>query len=61
MLQELAGLYPHQLEEVNIDDDAALRARYHLTIPVIRVGSIELAAPIGQRDLEAALRSASES
>jgi glutaredoxin len=56
LLRELGARYPHRLEERNIDDDVALHARYHLTIPVIRVGDVELEAPIRQKELEAALR-----
>jgi glutaredoxin len=56
LLQQLAARYPHRLEEINIDEDAGLHARYHLTIPVIRIGSVELEAPIEPRALEAALR-----
>ncbi len=59
LLQRLAARYPHRLELVNIDEDAALRARYHLTIPVIRIGDAELEAPIERRALEAALHAAS--
>lgn len=55
LLHELGARYPHRLEERNIDADPALRARYHLTIPVIRVGDVELEAPISRRELAAAL------
>ena len=58
LLQQLASRYPHHLELVNIDEQATLRARYHLTIPVIRIGEVELEAPIQSRTLEAALRTA---
>ena len=60
--QELAHLqaaYPHQLTEVDITSDPALFARYRYTIPVIRVGEIELQAPITAVHLKAALVSAS--
>lgn len=56
LLQALASRYPHRLQEVDIDGDAALHARYHLTIPVIRIGSVELEAPIEPQRLEAALK-----
>jgi glutaredoxin len=56
LLDELAARYPHRLEEVNIDQDASLHARYHLTIPVIRIGDTELEAPITKADVEGALR-----
>jgi hypothetical protein len=59
LLVQLGARYPHRLDECNIDGDQALRARYHLTIPVIRVGDAELAAPIRKPELEALLRSAS--
>jgi glutaredoxin len=60
LLQQLAAHYPHRLELVNIDEDAGLRARYHLTIPVIRIGEVELEAPIEARTLEATLHAAGQ-
>ncbi len=60
--RELACLqtaYPHRLTEVDIAGDPALFARYRYTIPVIRVGEIELQAPITAVHLKAALASAS--
>ncbi len=59
LLHELGALYPHRLEERNIDADPALRARYHLTIPVVQVGDVELEAPITRRGLAAALQAVS--
>lgn len=56
LLHELGTRFPHRLEERNIDEDPALRARYHLTIPVIRMGEVELGAPISRRELAAALQ-----
>lgn len=56
LLDELASRYPHRLEEVNIDQDASLHARYHLTIPVIRIGDTELEAPITKANVEAVVR-----
>lgn len=55
LLHELGARYPHRLEERNIDEDPALRARYHLTIPVILIGDVELQAPITRRRLAATL------
>ena len=60
LLQLLAPRYPHRLELVNIDEDATLRARYHLAIPVICIGEVELEAPIEPRTLEATLRAAGQ-
>lgn len=56
LLQAFTSRYPHRLQEVNIDEHAELQARYHLTIPVIRIGSVELEAPIEPQELEAALK-----
>jgi glutaredoxin len=61
LLQQLAARYPYRVVEVNIDEDAGLHARYHLTIPVIRVGSVELEAPIDPQALAAALRTTGRS
>lgn len=54
-LAALAADYPHTLEEVNIADSIYLFEKYHLTIPVVQIGDVELQAPISQEQLIAAL------
>lgn len=58
-LTRLQTAYPHRLAEVDITGDPALLARYRYTIPVVRVGDIELQAPVTAAQLEAALAAAS--
>ena len=45
-LINLQARYPHKLVEVDIREHQELFARYHLTIPVVQVGEVELEAPI---------------
>lgn len=57
MLTRIAKRLPLRLAVIDIDSDLELQARYFLEIPVIAVGSAEVArAPISERLLEAALR-----
>lgn len=58
MLGELTAVYPHHLSEIDITGDRDLFARYHLTIPVVHVGQIELQAPITLAQLKSALQAA---
>jgi hypothetical protein len=56
--EELAGLngrFPHTLHEIDITADPDLWQKYRYCIPVLHIGDIELAAPIGRRQLKAAL------
>ena len=46
LLEELAFSYPHQLKEVDITQDPTLHRKYALTIPVVRIGKMEIQAPI---------------
>jgi glutaredoxin len=55
MLAGLTAVFPHHLTEIDITSDRATFARYHLTIPVVHIGQIELQAPITSAHLEAAL------
>lgn len=55
LLARLQAAYPHELATVDITTNRELLARYHLTIPVVRVGEQELAAPITAGQLAAAL------
>jgi glutaredoxin len=59
-LTHLQAAYPHQLSEVDINSDPALFERYRFAIPVIRVGKIELQAPITAVQLKAALAAESD-
>ena len=51
---------PHDLHEVDIDNDPELYERYHEIIPVCIIGPYTLQAPIRKIDLEVALRAAEE-
>lgn len=55
ILANLQASYPHKLVEFDIREDRALFARYHLTIPVVRIGKVELEAPVTAVQLAAAL------
>ncbi len=54
-LADLQTHHPHKLIEVDINNSRELFARYHLTIPVVRIGEVELEAPITAVQLAAAL------
>jgi len=58
-LETLQNTYPHQLQEVDIVQDDVLFQQYRYTIPVIRIGEQELAAPITAVQLQNALQKAS--
>ena len=61
---ELAGLvrrFPHRLHEVDISQVPELWEQYRLIIPVIRIGDVELQAPISTEALVGALELASAS
>ena len=47
--------YPHKLVEVDITQDHDLFARYRYSIPVIKIGTTTLKAPITNHQLEQAL------
>ena len=56
MLMRLRREYTFTFEKVNILDDSALEKKYRYAIPVIVLdGRLELAAPILERELRAAL------
>ena len=54
-LTALAPQFPHQLIEVNINEDAQLFARYQHLIPVVVIGETRLVYPFSALDLHAAL------
>jgi glutaredoxin len=57
-LATLQHIYPHQLQEVDITQDDALFQQYRYSIPVVRIGEQELAAPITAVQLQNALQKA---
>jgi glutaredoxin len=57
-LEMLQTAFPHQLQEVDITQDDALFQQYRYTIPVVRIGEAELAAPITAVQLKMALETA---
>jgi hypothetical protein len=54
-LMELNGRFPHTLHEIDITGDPDLWQKYRYRIPILHIGDVELAAPIGREQLEAAL------
>lgn len=62
LLRRLARRYPMRIEKVDITSDPDLVRRYDIVIPVIVVnGRHELSAPIDERALKKALKSAGRS
>src|SRR5258708_30903260 len=59
-LKSLQKKFPHRLAEVNIDSDAALKAKYGDQIPVIDAGPYSLKAPITKQSLEMTLGAAND-
>lgn len=60
-LQELGADFPHQLIEIDISQDVALRAKYGDRAPVVEIGPYQLAAPTTKVDLQVALGAALDS
>lgn len=58
MLVTLTAVHPHHLTEIDITSERNIFARYHLTIPVVHIGTTELQAPITAAQLETALANA---
>ncbi|VAW31473.1 hypothetical protein MNBD_CHLOROFLEXI01-930 [hydrothermal vent metagenome] len=58
VLNGLQASHPHQLIEVDITQDTALFEKYRFTIPVVKVGSQILAAPITAVQLQKTLQTA---
>jgi len=54
-LKELQLQFPHQINEVNIENNLQLSKQYLLEIPVIQVGPYTLRAPFSKTDLSIAL------
>jgi uncharacterized membrane protein len=57
-LEQLQSVVPHELVEVNIEQDEELRGKYTEAIPVVTVGPYTLKAPITEVDLKVALLAA---
>jgi uncharacterized membrane protein len=57
-LQALQEISPHQLVEVDVDLDPALKDSYGVSVPVLDVGPYHLRAPFTRQDLQAALMAA---
>ena len=57
-LQNLSASYPFEVDEINIDKDVVLGKKYLLEIPVIKIGTYTLKAPIDQKNLEITIRAA---
>ncbi|MFQ5422192.1 MAG: glutaredoxin family protein [Anaerolineae bacterium] len=57
-LATLADAYPHQLTEVNINQNHNLFARYRYVIPDVEIGDTRLLAPIDPDRLRSLLGTA---
>jgi uncharacterized membrane protein len=57
-LQALHEIVPHQLVEVDVDADPALKDSYGASIPLLDVGPYRLRAPFTRQDLQVALSAA---
>ncbi|GAB4521455.1 MAG: hypothetical protein Fur0018_01970 [Anaerolineales bacterium] len=54
-LEELQAAYPHTLEQMDIETEPALAARYGERVPVLEVGPYTLEAPLDRARLEITL------
>lgn len=59
-LAALQSKYPHRLAEIDVEADAALRAKYTHIVPVIEVGPYTISAPISAQKLQMTLGAASD-
>ena len=59
-LAALQSKYPHRLAEIDVEADAALRAKYTNLVPVIEVGPYTISAPISAQKLQMTLGAASD-
>jgi uncharacterized membrane protein/glutaredoxin len=60
LLDSLRKEIPHELVEVDVEADPALRALYGEAVPVVQVGPYTLRAPISDTDLRVSLRAAED-
>lgn len=58
MLVDLLDEFPHQLVEVDIEQERTLVERYAEEVPVVQVGAYTLKAPFDRRDLRVTLGAA---
>lgn len=59
-LAALQTKYPHRLAEIDVEADAALRAKYTNLVPVLEIGPYTLSAPISAQKLQMTLGAASD-
>lgn len=60
-LNALQAEFPHELYEIDVVEDEALRIRYSDKVPVVKVGAYTLSAPFEAVDLQVALAAAQDS
>ena len=60
-LEELSGEYPHEVTQVDVTQDIALREQYADRAPVVTIGPYTLRAPVTVVDLKVALGAAQDS
>lgn len=61
ILNALQAQHPHELHEIDVEADEALRKRYAEQVPVVKVGAYTLRAPFQEVDLKVALAAAKDS
>ncbi len=59
-LADLHDQYPHEVTEINIEENEEINKRYALEIPVLQIGPYTLKAPIRKEELSIALAAASD-
>jgi len=59
-LDSLQGEFPHQLLEIDVETDPALRDRFVESVPVVQVGPYTLKSPFSATDLRVALAAAND-
>ncbi len=59
-LAALQSKYPHRLAEIDVEADAALRAKYTNLVPVLEIGPYTISAPISAQKLQMTLGAASD-
>ncbi|MBN8580654.1 MAG: DUF2085 domain-containing protein [Anaerolineae bacterium] len=59
-LAALQTKYPHRLAEIDVEADAALRAKYTNLVPVLEIGPYTISAPISAQKLQMTLGAASD-
>ncbi|MEJ5203495.1 MAG: glutaredoxin family protein, partial [Anaerolineales bacterium] len=59
-LIDLQERYPHEVTEINIEENEEINKRYALEIPVLQIGPYTLKAPIRKDELIVVLAAASD-